>query len=183
MTARVEKSSSVHGDVLDLGLAARLHRLEGARADEREPRLAFPGHVDVDGVLQRGPLAHQLAVAQLEVDEVPVEPRAQAGGEAGGDVGRQHGRAEEDGVEALPLHEPGEHVDARLRERRGERRIVGGVGPRGAVAAGLRGELRDPGAGHDRGHVPAELRCLREDAERALDELALVVFEEDERGH
>ena len=183
MTARVEKSSSVTGTS---STSTSPPVSTGSKVPERTSASRgspFQADVDVDGVLQRGPLAHQLAVAQLEVDEVPVEPRAQAGGEAGGDVGRQHGRAEEDGVEALPLHEPGEHVDTRLRERRGERRVVGGVGPRGAVAAGLRGELRDPGAGHDRGHVPAELRCLREDAERALDELALVVFEEDERGH
>ena len=86
-------------DVLDLGLAARLLRVEGARTDQRQPRLARPADVDVDGVAERRPLPDQAPVLLDEVDEVPVEPGVEPGGEPGGDVGREHGRGEEDGVE------------------------------------------------------------------------------------
>src|SRR5207248_4640688 len=52
--------------LLDLGLAARLLRVEGARAEEREPRLAAPADVDVDRVLERRPLAHEPPVLAHE---------------------------------------------------------------------------------------------------------------------
>ena len=79
--------------------------------------------------------------------------------------------------------EPGEDVDARLRAAAPRGRVVGDEDLGGAEAAGAGRELLHARAGHDRGDVAAELRGLREHAERALDELALVVLEEDEGRH
>ena len=128
---------------------------------EREPRLARPADVDVDGVLQRGALADELAVAALEVDEVPVEPGVEARGEAGGDVRRENRRAEEHGVEALVARRAGEDVHARLGQRRRERRVVRDVDLRRAVARRPVGEPAHARAGDDGGDVAAELRRLR----------------------
>ena len=183
ITAFVEKSSSATGTS---STSASPPLSAGSKVPERTSAMrGSPFQVDLrdDGVLQRRPLAHERSVSQLEVDEVPVEPGAEPRRQAGGHVGREHGRAEEDGVEALVPDEPGEHVHPRLRERSGERGVVGGVDLRGAEPPGLGGELPDAGAGHDRGDVAAELRRLRQHAERALDELALVVLEEDEGRH
>ena len=83
----------------------------------------------------------------------------------------------------LLLDELREHVDARLRQWRGEGRIVGREDASGAVAPGLRSELLHARAGDDRGDLVAELHGLGEDAEGALDELALVILEVDEGRH
>ncbi len=101
MTACLEKSCTSTGIFVDLGAPAGLDRLEGARADEREPRLALPADLGDHGVAERGPLADELAVLELEVDQVPVEACVEPRGEARGDVRREDGCAEEDGVETL----------------------------------------------------------------------------------
>ena len=75
------------GEVLDLDrdlghlcTAAGLGRLECARADEREARLALPADLRDHGVAERGPLADEPAVPELEIDEIPVETRVEARG-------------------------------------------------------------------------------------------------------
>jgi len=102
-------------DLRHLGGAADLLGLEGPGADQGEARLALPADVEEDGVLERGPLAHELPILLDDIDEVPVEARVEAGGKAGGHVGGENGRAEEDFVEANRLDQAREHVDARLR--------------------------------------------------------------------
>ena len=56
---------------------------------------------------------------------------------------REHGRGEEHGVEAALADELGEHVHARLRQRIGERRVVGDVDLGGPVRAQPVGEAAD----------------------------------------
>ena len=77
----------LHVDPLDLGLGRALDRLEGAGADQRQARLAFPPDVDVDGVVERRPLADELPVLPRQVDEVPVETGVETRRETRGDVG------------------------------------------------------------------------------------------------
>ena len=111
------------GDVFHLGVAvAGFRRVKRPGSNERESRLALPAGIDDDGVLQRGTLADELPVLQLEIDEVPVEARIEARGERCGDVGGEHRRAEDDRVEVVVGDHLGEHIDARLRQRR-----LGGV--------------------------------------------------------
>ena len=64
-------------------------------------------HVGEDGVLQHGLLADRLALAQLEVDEIPVDTCVETRREAAGNVGREDGVREHDGVEATTAHELG----------------------------------------------------------------------------
>ena len=134
-------------------------------ADEREARLALPADLRDHGVAERGPLADELAVLELEVDEVPVETGVEARREAGGDVGGEDGCAEDDVVEPLGLDELGEDVDPRLRERRLEGGIVGDEDAGGAVAPDRLGHALDAGAEEHRRDVVPELRRLAEHAE------------------
>src|SRR5262249_56879401 len=97
--------------------------------------------------------------------------------------GRREGRAEEAGVETLLLDEPGEDVGARLRQRRLERQIVGGVDVRRPETAGRGSEVGDARSDDRARDLAAERRGLREHAERVLDEVAAVVLEEDEGLH
>ena len=62
------KVLDLDGDLRHLGAAARLGRLEGSRADEREARPGLPADLRDHGVAERGALADELAVAELEVD-------------------------------------------------------------------------------------------------------------------
>ena len=172
-------------DVRDLGLAAAgRRRVERAGAEEREPRRARPADVGVDGVLQRRALADELAVLELDVDEIPVEPGVEARREPGGDVGREDGVGEEDGVVAAVLDDLREHVDARLRQRLLDLAVLADPDLRGAELPGLgRERLRALAGDHGRDVAVAERRRLREHAERALLQLVAVVLEEDERRH
>src|SRR5205085_12689830 len=76
-----------HAHLFHLRVAAALGRVEGAGAEEREPRLALPADVDVDRVFERGALADEAAVLARDVREVPVQARVEPRGEAGGRVG------------------------------------------------------------------------------------------------
>ncbi len=76
-----------------------------------------------------------------------------------------------------------DRVDARLRQRRLELRVVGDVDRCGAVRGRLLGEAVDAGADDHAGDVAAQRGRLREDGERPLLELAAVMLEEDERAH
>jgi hypothetical protein len=173
----------LHLKRLHLGLTPALDGLERPGADQRKPRLAFPADVDVDGVVEGRPLADELAVLLDEVDDVPVEAGVEAGGETGGDVRGQNGCGEDDGVESLLLDQPREHVDARLRQRRLERGVVGNEDAARAEASRLLRKLGDAGARDHARHLAAELRRLAENAERILLQLVAVVLEEDQRLH
>ena len=164
----------------DLGGTAARSGLERARADEADRRGALPADVDHDRVAERGTLPDEAAVLLDEVDEVPVQPGVQPRREAGGDVGREHGRGEQHGVVAALFDHFREDVDARLRERRLEDRVVGDPDLRGA--GGLRGEIAHARAGDHPGRLTERGR-LGQDAERAFLELAVVVLEEDQRRH
>ena len=83
------------GHVFDLSRAPGLTRVERPGAEQRDARLRRPADVDVDGVLERGPLADEPSVLLCEVDEVPVDARVEARGKTGGDVCREHGVAEQ----------------------------------------------------------------------------------------
>ena len=64
------------GDLDDLRrAAARCSRVEGAGAEEREPRLRTPADVDVDRVLEGGPLADEGAVPALEIGRASCRER------------------------------------------------------------------------------------------------------------
>ena len=89
---------------------------------------------------------------------------------------------EEDVLDPVVANDLRERVDARLRERRLERGVVGDVDLGGAVPACLLRKRGDARA-EDRGVRLAELRRLAEHAEAALLQLALVVLEEDQRAH
>ena len=141
-----------------------------------------PADVHEHGVAERRPLADELAVAKLEIGEIPVQPRVEARREPGRDVRGEHGRAEEHGVRALALDERRERVHARLRERGRERRVLAREDLRGAERTGLRGDGGRVLPEHDAGRL-AERRRLPEHAEPALLELAVVVLEEDEEVH
>ena len=121
--------------------------------------------------------------SSLEVDEVPVEPRAEPQRKAGGDVGGENRLREQHRVEALVADERREHVDPRLRERRGEALVVGGEDHRAAEAARSRGRFLHARADDDPAGLAAEPRGPREHAERRLRDRAVVVLEEDERLH
>ena len=114
-----------HGRLSHGRRAARGRRLEAARPEEREPRLRGPADVDDDGVSERRALADELPILLDEVDEVPVQARVQPRRQTGGDVRGQDARGEEHRVEPVLLDERCEHVDARLRQRRREARVVG----------------------------------------------------------
>ena len=139
IVALVEKSSSSTGDLDDLGLAAALGGLERAGADERE-RGARPSSRRRRTTVSpsAGRLPTSLPSSLREVDEIPVQAGVEPGGKAGGDVGRQHGRGEQHGVVAACLDHLREHVDARLRQRRLERRVVGDPDLGRAVAPACR---------------------------------------------
>ena len=162
---------------------AVLGGVERARANQREARLRRPAHVDVDGVLQRRPRAHEPAVAVGEVDEVPVQAGVEPGREPRGHVRGEHGGGEEHRVEALVRDEPRESVDAWLRQRRPEARVVAHVHDRRAVLACLEGHVTNVRAQDGAGDLSSERGRLREHAEGALLQLSLVVLEEDQRLH
>jgi hypothetical protein len=163
--------------------AAALRGFERARADQREARLARPADVEDDGILKRGPLADECGVLQLEIGEVPVQARVEARRKGRGDVGGEDRGAEQHGVETLGLDELRENVHPRLRQGRFERGVVGDEDSRRAVGADLLGKAFDSRAAENRGHVVSELGGLRDDAERPLDRLALVILDVDEGGH
>src|SRR5581483_2075517 len=156
-------------------------RLEAPRPEERQPRRLLPADLHVDAVAEGRPSADEAAVALGDVDEVPVEPGVEPRGQPGRHVGGEHGGREEHVVEGLGANEPGEHVHPRLRQRRLQARIIRDEDASGA--GGLRGRALDRGAADDARDLAAELRRLREHAERALRQLVAVVLEEDERLH
>src|SRR5262249_49371691 len=91
---------------------------------------------------------------------------------------------EEDGVVAPLADGAREHVDAWLRERRLERRVVGDEAPRRAERPRAGRERANARAADDARDVRvAERGGLREHAEGAFLELVAVVLEEDEDGH
>jgi len=169
--------------LLDPGLPPALDRLEGAGADQRQPRLALPADVDVDRVVKGGSLADELPVLLRQLDEVPVQARVEPRRKPGGNVGRQHRGAEENRVEAMSADQVCGHVHARLGQRRGKRRVVGEVDLRSAEPGRLRRQALDTRARDQRRDIVAELSRLAEHAQRVLLQLALVVLEEDERAH
>ena len=183
MRALVEKSSSDTSHLLDLRRTAALARIERAGAEERDPRLRRPADVRIDGVLQRRPLADELAVLLRDVDEIPVETGVESRGQPRGDVRAEDGVREQHGVDPLVADELREHVDARLRQRGFELRVVRDVDLRGAVRARAVRKPAHVRADHDSRDVAAERRGLRQDAERRLEQLVAVVLEKDERAH
>src|SRR4029077_12422953 len=143
-----------------------------------------PADVHVNGVLQRGTLAHELVVLLHEVDEVPVDAGIEPGSEAGRDIRGEHRVAEEDRVDSLVSNELCDHVDARLRQRRLELRVVCDVDLRRADRPGGLADRAHTRSDHDSGDVAgAESRGLREHTERALQKLVAVVLEKDKRVH
>ena len=149
----MEKSSSDDRHVLDLRRAAALARIERPGAEERDPRLRRPADVRIDGVLQRRPLADELAVLLRDVDKVPVQPCVESRGQPSGDVRAEHRVREQHGVDPLVAHELREHVDARLRQRRFQLRIVGDVDLRRAELAGAVRKPAHVRADHDARNV------------------------------
>src|SRR5579862_2143115 len=154
---------------------SRLLRVERAGAEQREPRRARPADVDEDGVLQRRPLADEIGG---HVDEIPVETGVESRGKARGDIGGEHGVGKEHGV--VVRCELGDDVDARLRQRRLERGVVGDVHRLRAVLAEID---RRHAAADEHGVGVAERRRLRQHAERALLRCAVVMLDEDENAH
>ena len=110
-----------------------------------------------------------------------LSPASSRAARPGRDVGGEDRLGEEHGLDSLLPDELRDRVDARLRERRLELRVVGDVDRRGAVRGRLVGETVEARADdHARDVARAQRRCLRENRERALLELAAVVLEEDE---
>src|SRR6185437_2025715 len=70
-----------------------------------------------------------------------------------------------------------------LREGRLELRVFGHVNLRGTELARPLGEATHVRADDDTCHLVAERRCLRQHAERRLQQLVTVMLEEDERAH
>ena len=139
----MEKSCGVTATFSTAALPPALDGVEGARADERQPRRARPAHVDEDGVAERGPFRDECAPVEREVRQVPVEAGIEPGGQSGCDIGREHGGGEEH-VLGAGLGDDGlERVDARLRQRRLEGGIVDDVDRGGAVRARGGGDARD----------------------------------------
>ena len=136
------------GDVLDLGAAARRRRVERAGAEERDPRLRRPADVDE----RRSPRA-RAACRRASPSSSAMSVRSQlrpASSRAASPAATSAASTDwPKRTVSKPLlrDERREHVDARLRQRRLERRIVGDVDGRGAVLARLRRELADARAG------------------------------------
>ncbi len=74
-----------------------------------------PAHVDEHRVGERRPFSD---TARVEIDEVPVETGLEPRGEARRNVRRQHRLCEENRAVAPVAHDPREHVDTGLRQRR-----------------------------------------------------------------
>ena len=152
-------------DPLNLGLAPTLHGLEGAGPDQGQARLALPADIDVNGVVKGRTRADELSVLLHQVDEIPVQAGVEPRREARGDIRGQHGRAEENGVEAMAPDQVRGHVHAGLRKRCLERAILGDKNLCGTEPARLRRQTLDRGAGDQRRDVAFQLGSLAEDAE------------------
>ena len=123
------------------------------------------------------------AALDPEVGDVPVQPCLEPRGEPGGDVGREHRCGEEHVLGAGGGDDGLERVDARLRQRSGERGVVDDVDGRGAECAGGGRDVRDAVPDDDAGDVIAQRQSACEHAERALLDRAVVMLEEDEGRH
>jgi hypothetical protein len=130
----------------------------------------------------RGPLGDEGVAVGDEIGDVPVEPRLEPRCQAGRDVRGEHGGGEEDVVGAGAVDDGGERVDARLRQRGGERGVVDDVDRGRAVPARGLGEVADTGAEDDAGSL-AQRGRLGEHAERAPGQLPVRMLEEDEALH
>ena len=108
-----------------------------------------------------------------------IAPGVQARREPGRDIRRENGRGEEDRIHAGLLDGGGKGVHARLRERRCEGLVFARIGFGGAEGTGAPSQLPSTRAEDDAGRLPERCR-LRENAERTLLELAVMVLEEDE---
>src|SRR5918995_59726 len=157
-----------------------LGRIERAGPEQADARRRLPADVDDDRVAESRLLADELAPVTRDVGQLPVEPCVQTRRQGGGDVGRQDRLAEEDRVDLLVGDELGDRVDARLRQRRFQPRIVRDVARGRTVLPRLLGQPVEAGADDHARDVAVEARSLREDRQRALLQLAVVMLEEDE---
>jgi hypothetical protein len=138
-----------------------------------------PADVHEHRVAECRSLPDEATVLHGEVGEVPVEPGLEPSGEPCSDVAREHGGREEHGVRARLLDDRRQRVDPWLRERRRERLVLGDVDGGGTERAGPSGDLPRSRAEDDADRL-SESRRLREQAERALLQRALMVLEEDD---
>ena len=111
----------------------------------------------------------------------PASRRAQRGC----DVGGEHGGAEQDGGVAAVLHDARDRVDGGLWQAGGERLVIGQPDARRAIPSERgRSGVVEAGAADDgidlHAERRAEPRSLREQAERAGGEDAVVLLCEDE---
>ena len=127
----------LHRHVLGLGDTATRDRIKRPRSEERDARLGRPADLDVHGILERRSRSDELPVVVGDFDEVPVQSGVETRRESRRRVRGEHRVREQDRVHALGTDELREHVDARLRHRRFELRVVRHVHARSPELAGL----------------------------------------------
>ena len=145
IVAAVEKSWSSTGALLDA--RPRRRSRPGRTRPERKsamPRRRSSSRRRRAPCPERRPLADELPVlAATRSTRSQFRPGVEPRREAGGDVRGEHRRWRRARCRSRSLaHELREHVDARLRQRRLERRVVGDVDLLRAERAGLGGERR-----------------------------------------
>src|SRR5918994_3456596 len=166
-------------DVLDLGGATRLVRVEGVQAADDDPGLRDVADVGDLGVLKDRALGDELAVLDVHLGDLHGHARVQPRGQAGADLEAEQAAPEQRVAEVVVDHHLRHHVDDRLGEAL--RGLLAAVDPFHAVGAETRGRVIGHVADNHRGGLGAEfageLRSLGEGAEGVLVELALVVME------